>query len=304
MAAFNTSPSHVLIAGATGFVGTALTASLRAEGHIVTELVRSQQRNEHQRIWQPAEHRIEPALIDSADTVINLAGASIAGGWWTEKRKHLILQSRLDCTSTLADTMAASATPPSLFISTSAVGYYGSRPGEVITEDTSVGDDFLADVCRRWEAAANPARDIGVRVVHPRFGLVLAGSGGMLPVIKKPFQFGIGGKIGGDQYMSWIDLDDLVRAMQLIMSDAGILGPVNFVAPNPVTNAEFTRAMGTALHRPTVIPVPRVIASSLGGELVQQLLLADQRVLPQRLLDSGFQFTHPTIDETLAAAFA
>lgn len=298
------SPRHILIAGASGFVGTALSAALRSQGHDVVELVRSQPRNENQRFWQPSEHRIDQALIDNADIVINLAGASIAGGWWTEKRKHLILQSRLDCTTTLADAIARAARKPELFISTSAVGYYGSRPGEILTERSCAGDDFLADVCMQWEAASDPARDAGVRVVHPRFGLVLSGTGGMLPLIKKPFQFAIGGRIGGDQYMSWIDLHDLLRAMEFVIANDSVGGPVNFVAPNPVTNAEFTKAMGTALHRPTIVPVPKPVAGLLGGELVQQLLLADQRVLPIVLSDASFQFQRPTIEETLVAAFA
>ncbi len=294
---------NVLIAGASGFVGTALGRVLRDAGYAVTELTRSEPKSPSQRPWSPEEGRVDIELLDEADIVVNLAGASIAGGLWTARRKELILQSRLQSTSTLARAIARAETPPSVFISTSAVGYYGDRPGETLTEDSTPGDDFLAEVCVRWEAAANPARDAGVRVVHPRFGLVLSGDGGMLPLIKKPFQFGLGGKIGGDQHMSWIDLQDLVAAIQFLIEQESLAGPVNFVAPQSVTNEHFTRAMGEALHRPTIIPVPKAVAGFVGGELVQQLLLADQRVRPQVLADAGFVFTRPTIESTLFAAF-
>jgi uncharacterized protein (TIGR01777 family) len=172
-----------------------------------------------------------------------------------------------------------------------------------LTEESGPGSDFLADVSVKWEAAADPARQPGVRVVHPRFGLVLSGNGGMLPVIKKPFQFAIGGKIGGDQMMSWVDLQDVVAATRFVIENDALAGAVNFVAPNPVTNAHFTKAMGDALHRPTIIPVPGSIAGFLGGELVQQLLLTDQRVLPTVLTAAGFTFAQPTIEQTLARAF-
>lgn len=297
------SSKRVLISGASGFVGSALIPVLKEAGWQVSQLVRSKPNNDTQVHWDPQSGEVDLDAIAAADVVINLAGASIAGGWWTAKRKHLILQSRVETTGTLADAIAKSSSKPAVFISTSAVGYYGDRPDQILTEQSDNGEGFLANVCDLWEAAAQPARDAGVRVVHPRFGLVFDGSGGMLPLIKKPFQFGIGGKIGGDQYMSWIDLSDLLRVFPFVIENEKIDGPVNAVAPEPVTNAEFTTAMGKALHRPTVIPVPKPVASTLGGELARDLLLADQRVIPTVLQDAGFAFDYGTIDKSLQHAF-
>lgn len=298
-----TPPRRILIAGASGFVGSALIPALEANGWDVTQLVRSEPKNAGQIQWDPGNHRIPEDALAGIDVVINLAGASIAGGWWTKARKHLIRQSRIDATKTLSDAIAKAPSKPAVFINTSAIGYYGSRPGEILTEDSASGEGFLAEVCVEWEAAAEAARDAGVRVVHPRFGLVMDGSAGMLPVIKLPFKFGLGGKIGGDQYMGWIDLHDLVRIFPFLIDHEHIDGPVNAVAPNAITNAEFTRAMGKALNRPAVIPVPKKVAATIGGELVQDLLLADQHVVPNVLLDAGFEFERPDIDQSLKHAF-
>lgn len=297
------SSSRVVIAGASGFVGSALRESLSGLDWDVISLVRANPKSEREVRWDPAQGEIDPAVLEGADVVINLAGASIAGGWWTEKRKNILLQSRLGATNTLARAIATSKFRPSVFINTSAIGFYGSRPGEVLTEQSSAGDGFLADVCVQWEAAADPAREVGVRVVHPRFGLVMDREGGMLPLIKWPFKFAVGGKIGGDQYMGWVDLHDLVRSFPFLIESSTIDGPVNIVAPNAVTNAEFTKAMGQALNRPTIIPIPKKLAAIAGGELVQDLLLADQHVVPEVLNDAGFVFERSTIDASLAHAF-
>lgn len=294
----------VLIAGGTGFVGSALTDSLHRRGYEVRHLVRSTPKSARETQWNPAAGEIDQDVVDAADIVINLAGASIAGGWWTEKRKQLILQSRLDVTNTLANAIAASSAGPSLFISTSAVGYYGDRPNEILDESSSPGDMFLSDVCVRWERAADPARRAGVRVVHPRFGVVLSGSGGMLPLISLPFKLALGGRIGGDQHMAWIDLRDLVRMFDALIDQPTFEGPVNAVAPEATTNAEFTKAMGSALNRPAVIPVPKAVAGVAGGQLARELLLPDQHVIPKALLESGFTFERPTIQECLENAFA
>lgn len=297
------SESRILIAGGTGFVGSALTHSLEKQGHTVKHLVRSEPKTPNQIQWSPKERSVPMEAIDDAEIVINLAGASIAGGWWTANRKQLILQSRLDSTQTLAMAIANSSQKPDLFISTSAVGYYGDRPGEILDESSESGDMFLSEVCRLWEASADRVREAGVRVVHPRFGVVLSGSGGMLPLMSIPFKLALGGKIGGDQHMAWIDLHDLVNIFDFIIASEDLVGPINAVAPESTTNAEFTKAMGEALHRPTVIPVPKGVASVAGGQLARELLLPDQNVKPKALMDADFRFEFPSIKSSLENAF-
>lgn len=295
--------NHVLIAGGSGFLGSALTDSLTSQGFQVRHLTRSAPKRDDQVQYDPGSGEVDQQSIEDADIVINLAGASIAGGWWTEKRKQMIRQSRIDVTTTLADAIAQATNKPELFISASAVGYYGDRPGKQLDESSSPGAMFLSEVCVQWEQAADPARDAGVRVVHPRFGVILSGSGGMLPLISMPFKFALGGKIGGDQHMAWIDLHDLIRIFDLIIDTDDLTGPVNAVAPESTTNAEFTRAMGDALNRPTVIPVPKGLAGLAGGQLAQELLLPDQNVMPTVLQEAGFAFERPTIKDSLQAAF-
>lgn len=303
MTSHNENSTNILMSGGTGFVGSALTVSLEAQGFAVKHLTRSTPENPKQIQWNPSGGEIDQQSVDEADIVINLAGASIAGGWWTEKRKNAILQSRIDATSTLARAIARSTSKPDLFISTSAVGFYGDRKGEVLDESSGSGDMFLSEVCLRWEKEADPARESGVRVVHPRFGVVLSGEGGMLPLMSLPFRFALGGKVGGDQHMAWIDVHDLVRVFDFIIKRDQMSGPVNAVAPEPTTNAKFTQAMEDALRRPAVIPVPKALASIVGGQLARELLLPDQNVKPKVLLESGFHFERPTIDSSLQAAF-
>lgn len=293
---------NVLIAGASGFVGSALIPKLTDQGYTVTQLVRSEPESADQVRWNPQAGEIPDEAIANADVVINLSGASIAGGWWTEKRKQLIRQSRIDATSTIAEAIARSASKPRVLINASGVGYYGNRPGVVLDESAGPGDGFLAGVVQQWEQSADAARQADVRVVHLRFGVVF-GRGGMLDVIKIPFKLGLGGKIGGDQYMSWIDLHDLVRIFLFIIEHQEIEGPVNAVAPESVTNGEFTEAMGKALNRATVLPIPKAIAGKLGGGLVEDLLLADQHAIPAVLEDAGFIFERPSIDISLEHAF-
>ena len=294
---------NVLISGGTGFVGSALTDSLETQGYRVKHLTRSTPKSDRGIQWDPAHGDIDQQGIDNADIIINLAGASIAGGWWTEKRKQVILDSRIDSTTTLANAISRAQNKPSLFISTSAVGYYGDRPGEVLDESSGTGNMFMSQVCAQWEQAADPAREAGVRVVHPRFGVVMSGSGGMLPLIRLPFKFGLGGKIGGDQHMAWIALHDLIRVVDFIIENDHLHGPINAAAPESTTNAEFTNAMGSALNRPTIIPVPRAAAAFVGGQLARELLLPDQNVKPAVLKEAGFVFERPTIEGTLQAAF-
>lgn len=298
-----TSARRVLISGGTGFIGTALTTSLESQGYDVAHLVRTTPESGRQIQWDPAKGQIPDEAVEQADIVINLAGASIAGGWWTENRKRLIKKSRTDSTSTLVSAIANASSKPSLFISGSAVGYYGNRPGESLSETSDPGNMFMSDVCLEWERAADPARAAGVRTVHPRLGIVLSGAGGMLPLISIPFNLALGGKIGGDQHMAWIDLYDLLRIYDHIIADESLQGPVNAVAPESITNAEFTRAMGKALNRPAVIPVPKAVASFVGRQLIDELLLADQNVMPEVLHQSGFTFERPHISDSLNAAF-
>lgn len=297
------SATNVLMSGGTGFIGGALTKSLESQGYNVKHLVRSTPANDRQIEWDPARGEIPDDAIEDAGIVINLAGASIAGGWWTGNRKRIIKQSRIDSTTTLAKAIARAANKPSLFISTSAVGYYGDRPGETLFETSGPGDMFMSEVCIEWEKAADPARDSGVRTVHPRLGVVFSGSGGMLPLIAIPFRFALGGRIGGDQHMAWIDLHDLLRIFEHIIDTDSLQGPVNAVAPESTTNAEFTKAMGKALNRPTVIPVPAPVASFVGRQLADELLLADQNVVPEILQQTGFTFDRPHVGDSLKAAF-
>ena len=280
-------------------MGSALTTSLNQQGFDVKQLVRGEPGSTQQIRWNPAASEVPLAEIEEADIVINLAGASIAGGWWTQNRKKQIMESRVQSTSTLANAIASVTKKPSLFISTSAVGYYGDRPGEVLDESADQGEMFLSDVCEAWERSANPALDAGVRVVHPRFGVVLSGKGGMLPLMSLPFKLLLGGKIGGNQHMAWIDLKDLVRIFLHIIATENLHGPVNAVAPESPTNAEFTKAMSQAIGRPAVIPVPAKVAGVVGGELARELLLPDQNVIPRVLQESGFTFEYPTIQSSL-----
>lgn len=297
--------NRIVIAGASGFVGSALTAALRDRGYRVESLTRSDNPERDQIAWDPAHGRIDASRLAGARAVVTLAGASIAGGLWTRKRKTVLMDSRVDTTSTLAKAIASIENRPQVFVSTSAVGFYGNRPGETLTEQSARGDGFLADVCESWEGAAEPARTEGVRVVHPRFGLVLDGNGGVLPIMVMPFLVGLGGKFGdGQQFMSWIALTDLVEILVRSIEDDSLIGPVNAVAPEPVRNAEFTSALGAAMKRPTFMTIPKKAATLIGGELVKDLLLPDQRAIPARLLEGGFEFRFPTVQSCLKAAFS
>ncbi len=297
-------PLRVVVTGASGLVGSRLVKRLESRGDTVYRLVRSEPKAETEIHWSPSGGTIDRAALEGMDAVVHLAGASIAGGLWTDKRKRLIRSSRVEGTALLSQALASLETPPKVLVSTSAVGYYGDAGDAVLTESSPSGDDFLAEVVRAWEAAAQPAAKAGIRVVHPRFGLVLDGEGGILPLMSIPFKLGAGGKIGGgDQYMSWIMLDDLIDVLLESIDNEALSGPINAVAPNPVTNAEFTKAMGRALHRPTFMAVPGFAAKAVGGELVESLILVSQRVVPEVLGDTGFRYRYPTIDTALQAAF-
>jgi len=296
----------VLVTGAHGLIGSALIPRLRAEGHRVVRLVRDDPEGSDDVRWDPSAGTIDASGLDGVDAVVHLAGAGIGDKKWTPARKQLILDSRTRGTELLARTLAGLARPPRVLLSGSAVGYYGDRGAEELTEASRPGDDFPARVCVAWEAATFAAEEAGIRVVHLRTGIVLAAHGGALQRMVLPFRLGLGGRIGsGEQYMSWVALDDHVGAMVHLLGDDSMRGAVNLTAPRPATNAEFTRALGAALHRPTALPTPLLPLKVIyGGELVDALLVHGQRALPRALEHSGYRFEHAQLDDALRAVLA
>ncbi|MDH3301720.1 MAG: TIGR01777 family oxidoreductase [Acidimicrobiia bacterium] len=294
---------EIVIAGSSGLIGTALRRSLSAAGHRPIRLVRRPPQPGTDEIeWDPAAGRLDAEAISGTDAVINLAGAGIGDHRWTDEYRRTLVDSRTDTTSLLAKACAASAEPPSVFLGGSAVGYYGNRGAEVLTEQSSRGQGFLADLVEAWEASAKPAIDAGIRTCFLRTGsLVLAAKGGALPKFLPLFKLGLGGKFGsGDQYFSWISIDDEVAAIEFLLGNDSISGPVNLTAPNPVTNAEFTEALADVLNRPAFLPVPAFAARLLlGADRADSLLFEGQRVEPGVLVDNGFTFQHPTVTEAL-----
>jgi len=287
--------------GATGLIGSALIPVLKAEGHEVSRLVRRKAREASDIVWDPAAGTINLTAIEGFDAVIHLAGESIAAGRWTAARKEKILRSRSDGTRLLAEAVTRLQQPPRVLVSASAIGYYGNRGSETLAETSAPGTGFLSEVCRAWEAATQPATDKGIRVVNVRTGIVLSTRGGALRKMLLPFWFGVGGKLGdGQQYMSWISITDLCRTFAHAVRTESLRGPTNAVAPAAVTNAVFTKALGAALHRPTVLPMPAFAVRMLFGEMGEELLLASTRVIPARLLASGFFFKDREIGPTLA----
>jgi len=290
----------ILIGGSHGLVGTALIKSLEAEGHEIYQLVRYAPRSDSEIEWSPDRYSIALALIEGFDAVVNLAGESIAEGRWTEDKKRRIRESRVKGTKLLGDALANLANRPKTFICASAIGIYGNRGDEILTETSAPGSDFLADVCVEWEKATALATEQGIRVVNARFGVILDKNGGALKKMLPPFRMGVGGKIGsGKQWMSWIALDDVVGALKFALGNETLRGPVNFVAPNPVTNAEFTKTLGKALSRPTLFPIPAFGVRLLFGEMGEALLLGGQRVAPKQLVSKGYQFQYSQIEAAL-----
>ena len=289
---------NVLISGATGLIGSALIPELEAGGHKVTRLSRSQRGHGTIR-WDPEAGTIDGDL-EGTEAVVHLAGESIAQGRWNPEKKRRILESRVKGTRLLAEKVAALGTPPKVMVSTSAVGYYGDRGDEVLTEESASGTDFLAGVCREWEAAAEPARRAGIRVVHPRLGIVLSPNGGALGTTLPIFKLGGGGKIGGgNQWWSWVALDDVVGSIVHALTHENVEGPVNVGAPNPMTNAGYTKVLGKVLGRPTVLPVPAPAARVMLGEMADALLLASQRMRPTKLQETGYGFRYPQLEGAL-----
>jgi len=289
----------ILVTGATGLVGSALVPFLAAGGHEVVRLGRTAPGAGDIR-WDPDAGALDTAGLEGFDGVVHLAGENIASGRWTEARKHRIKESRVKGTSLLAATLAGLERPPRVLVSASAIGYYGDRGDEELTEASPSGSGFLSEVCREWEAATDAAEGKGIRVAHARLGVVLGKDGGALAKMLTPFRLGAGGVIGnGRQYMSWITLEDTVAAIGHLLSTESAAGPVNVVAPAPVTNGEFTRTLGRVLRRPTLFPMPGFAARLAFGEMADALLLASTRVKPAGLLDSGYAFRHGSLEEGL-----
>jgi hypothetical protein len=292
---------NVLVTGSSGLIGSALVALLGREGHSVTRLVRSPGEVVHQSIlWDPAAGTIDPSALEGTEVAVHLAGETVAGRW-TPQKKRRIRESRVSSTRLLSRALADLEPKPRVLVSASATGYYGDRADEPLTEESPPGAGFLADVVHEWEAATEPARAAGIRVVHIRSGIVLSPSGGALARMLTPFRLGLGGRLGnGRHYMSWIGLEDEVRAIRHAMLNPSLAGPINLVAPNPVTNREFAKTLGRVLGRPAVLPTPTLpLALLFGREFVREALLASARVLPRRLEASGFEFEHPELEGAL-----
>lgn len=294
---------RIAVAGSSGFVGSALVPALVGAGHSVVRIVHGG-RAESARgdiAWDPTRGVLDAAALDGGgvDAVVNLAGESVDERW-TADRKRRIRSSRVDGTSLLARTIAALPRRPTVFVSASAVGIYGNRGSEAVDESSAPGSGFLPEVAVAWEAAASPARAAGIRTVHPRFGMILSPKGGALAKMLPPFRMGAGGKIAsGAQYMSWIALDDVIGALQFALATPALSGPANFTAPNPVTNADFTHALGHALHRPTMATIPPFALKLAFGEMAEEVLIAGQRVYPRALERAGYVFRHPHLAEAL-----
>ncbi len=291
----------ILISGASGLTGTALLGVLRGQGHDVTRLVRPGSAASAGDIaWDPMAATVDVAAMEGMDAVVHLSGASIAQGRWTPARKAVLRSSRIDTTRVLVDALASLRQKPRVFVSASAIGCYGDRGDEILTESSTIGTDFLALTVRDWEAEATRAEVSGIRTVMLRFGVILASEGGALPQMLMPFKFGLGGRLGsGRQWMSWIALEDAVAIICSAIANENLRGPLNVVAPNPLTNADFTRVAAAVLHRPAIFAAPAFTLRIALGEMADALLLASQRVIPERLLAEGYAFHHPEIESAL-----
>lgn len=294
---------NVLVTGSSGLIGSALVNSLTAHGHAVTRLHRDQSSKDAS-YWNPEEDSLRIDDVPELDVVIHLAGDNIADGRWTTVKKARILNSRVRGTTLLTNFLTTSDHKPSVFISGSAVGFYGHRGDDVVDEDSQPGTGFLADVCQQWEEATSPAVQAGIRVVHIRMGMVLSVAGGALKKMLFPFKMGLGGVIGnGKQYMSWVSISDVVEMIHYVMTHDSIRGPVNLVSPNPVRNDQFTKVLGHALRRPTIFPMPALVAHLLFGEMANELLLASTRAMPRKLMDAGYPFRHAELADAFGYLF-
>jgi uncharacterized protein (TIGR01777 family) len=294
----------ILISGASGLVGTALTRALRTDGHTVAQFVRpGAAQAEGDVRWDPDKEFVDLAGMEAADAVVCLNGASIAGGRWTKARKQLLSDSRIHPVRLLVGSFEKLKQKPHVFLCASAIGYYGNRGDEILTEASASGTDFLSGVCRQWEADAMQAQKLGVRTACLRFGVVLSSRGGALQRMLTPFKMGVGGRLGdGRQWMSWVALDDVVGSIRFMMENESLSGPVNIVSPRPLQNAEFTRVLASILHRPAIFPAPAFVLRLALGELADALLLSSQRVEPSRLGAAGYPFRFNHVEPALRAA--
>ena len=293
-------PLRIAITGASGLVGSRLAPFLTAGGHEVLRLVRRPPTASDEIHWDPDKGNVDADSLEDLDAVIHLAGESIASGRWNDRLKERIRDSRVRGTSVLSEALAGLERPPKVLVAASAIGYYGDRADTVVDENNEPGSGFLADVCTAWEAATTAASTAGVRVVNLRIGIVLAADGGALAAMLPAFRLGAGGRVGsGRQWMSWIAIDDLIGAIHHCLTQDSLAGPVNAVAPNPVTNRDFTRVLARVMRRPSILPVPSLAIRTLLGEMGDSLLLASTRVRPQRLEDSPFTFQHPDLEAAL-----
>ena len=291
---------NILVTGTSGLVGSALVPFLASQAHAVTRLVRrAPAPGTREVFWDPV-NGVVPASLAGIDAVVHLASENIGAGRWTSARKRRIVDSRVAGTRLLARTLAGLQQPPKVMVSASAIGYYGDRGDEILSEDSGSGSGFLADVCRQWEQAAGIVADKGNRLVVLRLGMVLSSAGGALRRMLPPFRLGVGGRIGrGTQYMSWIAIDDLLRIILFALTSPSLQGAVNAVAPEPVTNRDFTRTLGRVLRRPTLVWIPGIVIRLMFGEMGRQVLLSSARVVPTRLTATGFQFRYPGLEGAL-----
>jgi len=294
----------VVITGSSGLIGNALVRSLAGDGHEVLKLVRRDPRGPDEASWDPSSRRLDSSLLAGADAVVNLAGAGIGDKRWSDDYKKLVLDSRIDATSTIVTTLTGLAADqrPAVLVNASAVGYYGETKEEAVDETGAPGEGFLVEVVQQWEDATRPAADAGVRVVTARSGIVLSAEGGALGKVLPLFKLGLGGKLGsGRQWMSWIALADEIAALRFLIDNNDVSGPVNLTAPEPVRNGEYTKAIGRAVHRPALAVVPPIALRAALGGFADEGVLVSQRVLPSKLEDAGFSFTYADVDSALAA---
>jgi uncharacterized protein (TIGR01777 family) len=295
----------ILVSGSHGLVGSELIGSLRQDSHEVFTLVRQAPKSDAEIEWHPNESNLQAARLEAMDAVVHLAGESIADGRWNEEKKRRIRDSRIKGTTILSEALASLQQPPKVFVCASAIGYYGSRGDEILTEASLAGNDFLAGVCVEWERATRPAAEKGIRVVNARFGIILSTEGGALEEMLAPFRMGVGGRLGsGKQWMSWISLDDVIGGLKFVIDNHALNGAVNFVSPNPVRNAEFTKKLGKALSRPTIFPIPQFAVRLAFGEMGDALLLSSQRVKPSRLEEQSYRFAYSDLLPALAHILA
>lgn len=295
----------IVVTGATGLVGSMLLPALRSIGHEVRSLIRQSREGGASDptgiLWNTATGELDRRALEEwggPDALIHLAGENIADGRWTNEKKQRIRDSRVDMTERLVKYLLQ--TPVKVFVGASAIGFYGNRGDECLTEASARGEGFLAETCEDWENAAKPLHDAGAKVSHLRFGMILSGKGGALARLLPVFRAGLGGRVGdGQQWVSWIAIEDVVRAIAFLLESRSVAGAFNATAPNPVRNADFSRALGEALGRPSVLPVPAIVLRAMFGELADAVLLSSQRVLPERLRAAGFQFARPTLQEAL-----